>query len=169
MMPSSARLRVVTAAVVVVFGAWTGGGFAQTAGPDAVKAEVRKALEDYVAAFSARRADLIAERSIQAPMVNLGGTGATASMTAEDVRRRYEGNLKALDAQKYQRSTVDSATVCLLNDASAIVSGEFTRYRTDGSVLSKIAATYVFAKTNGQWKITTLIGHGTDRAIACKP
>ena len=55
-----------------------------------------------------------------------------------------------------------------LDDAAAIVSGQFTRYRKDGSVLSKIASTYVFAKSDGQWKITTLIGHGPDRAITCK-
>ena len=143
-------------------------GVAQSPGREAAKADVRKALEDYVAAFSAGRADVIAERSVLAPMLNLGGTAVSTSMTAEDVRRRYDGNLKALAAEKYQRSTVDSATVCLLNDAAAIVSGQFTRYRTDGSVLSKIAATYVFAKSDGQWKITTLIGHGTDRAITCQ-
>lgn len=143
-------------------------GLAQSTGREAVKADVRKALEDYVAAFSAGRPDVIAERSAFAPMLNLGATGVSTSMTAEDVRTRYDGNLTSLAAQKYQRSTVDSATVCLLNDAAAIVSGQFTRYRTDGSVLSKIAATYVFAKSDGQWKITTLISHGTDRAITCR-
>ncbi len=143
-------------------------GVAQSAGREAAKADIRKALEDYVAAFSAGRADVIAERSVLAPMLNLGGTAVNTSMTAVDVRTRYDGNIKALAAQNYQRSTVDSATVCLLNDAAAIVSGRFTRYRTDGSVLSKIAATYVFAKSDGQWKITTLISHGTDRAITCQ-
>ena len=143
-------------------------GLAQSTGREAVKADIRKALEDYVAAFSAGRADQIAERSALAPMLNLGAAAPTASMTARDIEQRYAGQLKGLAAQNYKRSTVDTATVCLLNDAAAIVSGTFTRYRTDGSVLSKIASTYVFAKSDGLWKITALIGHGAYRGITCK-
>ena len=159
---------VVAAMTATILATATMAGTAQSTGREAAKADIRKALEDYVAAFSAGRADVIAERSVLSPMLTLGATAPSISMTAEDVRKRYDGNLKALAAQNYKRSTVDSATVCLLNDAAAIVSGQFTRYRADGSVLSKIASTYVFAKGDGQWRITTLIGHGIDRAITCK-
>lgn len=142
-------------------------GRVDTAAQDRASAEVRKALEDYVAHFSAKRADLIAEQSVLAPSTTIGGTSITTSLTAADVKNRYETNIKGLVAQNYGRSQVKSATVCLLNDSAAIVSGQFTRYRTDGSVLSEIASTYVFAKSDGRWRIVTQMGHGLDRHISC--
>ena len=113
------------------------------------------------------RADLIAQQSVMAPSTTIGGSAITTSLTAEDVRRRYDSNLQALTAQRYGRSVVDGATVCVLNESAAIVSGRFTRYRTDGSVLAEIASTYVFAKSDGRWRIVTQMAHGRDRQIAC--
>lgn len=133
----------------------------------AIAGEVRQALEEYVGHFSAKRADLIAQQSVMAPSTTIGGSAITTSLTAEDVRRRYDSNLQALTAQRYGRSVVDGATVCVLNESAAIVSGRFTRYRTDGSVLAEIASTYVFAKSDGRWRIVTQMAHGRDRQIAC--
>lgn len=133
----------------------------------AVEADIRQALEDYVGHFSAKRADLIADQSVMAPSTTISATAVTTALTPADVKRRYEANLNGLAAQRYERSRVKNATVCLLNDAAAIVSGQFTRYRTDGSVLSEIASTYVFAKSDGRWRIVNQISHGTDRRISC--
>lgn len=158
---------LLAAAVLLALGYASGAHLSHVNAQERASADVRKALEDYVAHFSAKRADLIAEQSVLAPSTTIGGTAITTSLTPSDVKKRYETNLNGLVAQKYARSTVDTATVCLLNDSAAIVSGQFTRYRTDGSVLSHIASTYVFAKSDGRWRIVTQIGHGMDRRVAC--
>jgi hypothetical protein len=159
--------RVVAACLLLALGHWSGTQMSTVRAQERASAEVRKALEDYVWHFSAKRADLIADQSVLAPSTTIGAAAITTSHTPADVKRRYETNLNGLVAQNYARSTVDSATVCLLNDSAAIVSGQFTRYRTDGSVLSHIASTYVFAKSDGRWRIVTQAGHSMDRKIAC--
>ncbi|MBM3770221.1 MAG: nuclear transport factor 2 family protein [Acidimicrobiia bacterium] len=157
----------VTALLLLTLGHWIGTHVGTVSAQDRVSAEVRKALEDYVANFSAKRADLIAEQNVLAPSTLIGGTAVTTSLTAADVKHRYETNLNSLVSQKYGRSQVKNATVCALNDSAAIVSGQFTRYRTDGSVLSELASTYVFAKSDGRWRIVTQIGHSLDRRMTC--
>lgn len=157
----------LAAFLLLAIGHWSGTHISHVSAQERASAEVRKALEDYVAHFSAKRADLIAEQSVLAPSTTIGGAAITTSLTAADVKRRYETNLNTLVSQNYARSQVKDATVCVLNDSAAIVSGQFTRYRTDGSVLSELASTYVFAKSDGRWRIVTQIGHGMDRRVSC--
>ena len=67
-----------------------------------------------------------------------------------------------------ERSVVKSATVCVMSDNAAVVSAHFVRYRTDGITLSEPTASYVFAKSAGQWKIVTQINHAPGRGLSCE-
>lgn len=139
----------------------------QSPSRDAVKADIRAAWDQYIRDFSARRADLIAERSYTAPSASLAGGGVVFSMTPADVKSRFESTLTTLVAKNYERSATRTANICLLNDGAAILSGTFVRYLKDGSVMSEIAGTYLFAKTAPGWRIVAQIGHTADRVMTC--
>jgi hypothetical protein len=139
----------------------------QTSSRDAMKADVRAAWDQYIRDFSSRRADLIAERSYTAPSASLAGSGVVFSMTPADIKSRFASSIGALVAKNYERSDTRTANVCILNDGAAILSGTFVRYLKDGSVMSEIAGTYLFAKTAPGWRIVAQIGHTADRVVKC--
>lgn len=139
----------------------------QTSSRDTMKAEVRAAWDDYIRSFSSRRADLIAERSYTAPSASLAGGGVVFSMTPSDVKARFESTIGALVAQDYERSDTRTANVCILNDGAAILSGTFVRYLKNGSVMSEIAGTYLFAKAAPGWRIVAQVSHAADRVVKC--
>jgi hypothetical protein len=132
-----------------------------------LKAEVSAAWEDYLKVFAAGRADIIGDRVYLAPSFSLTATGPNVSMTPADTRARFETSIGALVKQNYARTTTKHANICVLNDATAILSTQWTRYRKDGSVLSEPAGTYVFSKTTDGWRIVAQIGHAPDRVMKC--
>jgi uncharacterized NTF2-like protein DUF6841 len=152
---------------VLAIGAWLAASAAQPAAPDPLKREVSAAWEDYLKLFAAGRADLIGDRVYLAPSFNLTANGPNVSMTPADTRARFETSIGALVPQNYARTATKHANICVLNDATAILSAQFTRYRKDGSVLSEPAGTYVFSKTKDGWRIVAQIGHAPDRVMRC--
>jgi hypothetical protein len=70
-------------------------------------------------------------------------------------------------ADRYDHSAVTGATVCIMSDTAAIVSAQFVRYRTDGTVLSEGSGTYVFATSGGRWQIAMQIDHSQGRGVTC--
>jgi hypothetical protein len=167
-MSSSGKIAAVVATVALAF-ALTGNRALsqQTASRDTMKSDIRAAWDQYIRDFSSRRADLIAERSYTAPSASLAGNGVVFSMTQADVKSRFESSIGALVAKNYERSDTRTANICILNDGAAILSGTFVRYLKDGSVMSEIAGTYLFAKTAPGWKIVAQIGHSADRVMKC--
>jgi hypothetical protein len=139
----------------------------QTRSRDTAKAEVRAAWDEYMRAFSSRRADLIADRSYTAPSASLSVGGVTFSMTAADVKSRFESSIGTLAARNYARSETRSANVCILNDGAAILSGTFVRYLNDGSVMSEIAGTYLFTRTPPGWRIVAQVSHTAKEVVKC--
>ncbi len=159
--------RLATVAVITIVLA-TGLGNSRAWGQDALKAEVRAALDGYVRAFSAHDANAIATGVVAAPSLLLGSDGVVSYGTAAEVNTRYSTTLSQLATQKYDRSVVKSATVCVMSENAAVATAQFTRYRTNGSILSEPTATYVFAKAGGQWKIVTQINHMQGRGLTCE-
>jgi hypothetical protein len=140
---------------------------AQPSGQETLKAEVSAAWEDYLKLFAAGRADVIGDRVYSAPSFNLTANGPNVSMTPSDTRTRFETSIAALVKQNYARTTTKHANICVLNDATAILSVQWTRYRKDGSVLSEPAGTYVFSKTTDGWRIIAQTGHAPERVMRC--
>ena len=50
-------------------------------------------------------------------------------------------------------------SICILTPTSAIASGEFVRYRADGSVLSRHGNAYVFSKGDDGWRVVAMLSH----------
>jgi NTF2-like protein (DUF6841) len=151
----------------VAIAAWLSAVFPQPAAQDSLEAEVSAAWEEYLKVFAGGRADLIGERVYLAPSFNLTPTGPNVSMTPADTKARFESSIAALVPQSYARTATKHANICVLNDATAILSAQFTRYRKDGSVLSEPAGTYVFSKTKDGWRIVAQIGHAPNRVLKC--
>ena len=161
------KRRAVGVAIATAIATGLIGVSAQQPGQDALKAEVSAAWEDYLKLFAAGRADVIGERVYLAPSFNLTANGPNVSMTPADTRARFETSISALVKQNYARTTTKHANICVLNDATAILSVQWTRYRKDGSVLSEPAGTYVFSKTKDGWRIIAQTGHAPERVMRC--
>lgn len=136
-----------------------------TAEPD-VKAEVRAAWDAYIEAFSAGRADVIADEVYAAPSFQLEPGGAAVRSRAE-TRAGFEALHRRLAPERYDRSETDRAEICVINPATALLSAHFTRYRTDGSVLSRGASSYLFARLDGGWRIVAFLANPAGKLIAC--
>jgi hypothetical protein len=159
--------RAMTLAAALTMGLGLSALSAQPSGHDALRAEVSAAWEEYLKLFAEGRADVIGDRVYSAPSFNLTPNGPNVSMTPADTRARFETSIAALVKQNYARTTTKHANICVLNDATAILSVQWTRYRKDGSVLSEPAGTYVFAKTKDGWRIIAQTGHAPDRVMKC--
>jgi hypothetical protein len=110
---------------------------------------VSAAWEEYLKLFAEGRADVIGDRVYSAPSFNLTANGPNVSMTPADTRARFETSIAALVRQNYARTTTKHANVCVLNDATAILSVQWTRYRKDG------------------WRIIAQTGHAPERVMRC--
>ena len=159
--------RAMTLAAALAIGAGLNALYAQPAGQDVLKAEVSAAWEEDLKLFADGRADVIGDRVYSAPSFNLTANGPNVSMTPADTKARFETSIAALVKQNYARTTTKHANICVLNDATAILSVQWTRYRKDGSVLSEPAGTYVFSKTKDGWRIIAQTGHAPERVMRC--
>ena len=158
--------RYILVAALMLLGGFESLGIAQSPGSAAIQAEVRAAWDEYLRALSAGRADTIADRVYLAPSFYIAATGMEVAKTPAEVRAHFETLIKNL-GPNYQRSETKSANICVLNDTAAVLSGQFIRYRKDGSVLSELAGTYVLAKTAEGWRIVAQMGHSPDRILKC--
>ncbi len=70
-----------------------------------------------------------------------------------------------LKAQGFRRTERAEANIKVLNDNTAIASSKAIRYTEDGSESERRGATFVLRKSDGDWKIVTLIHHSPDSVI----
>jgi len=150
---------------------------AQTAAPPAagmtpaqietVRTEAKAAVDNYYSLFSAHRMSELPKHSFTIPWIQLGANGPQFNTTAEEAVGRFEGSLKGLVASGWGKSVFTTDHVCVLNAGVAIVSGNNTRYRTDGSVMSVGGVIYILSKTAEGWKIISYTGGGRDRVVSC--
>ena len=132
-----------------------------------IKTEVKAAFDQYYAWFSEGRSDLIAARAYQAPSLFLAPTSSDVRSSSDAVRARFEAVLKPLIADGYVRSEMPNASICVLNETTATVSGRYIRYRKDGSIIGNLGGIYIFTKTTGSWRIVALINHEPDKVLGC--
>ncbi len=132
-----------------------------------VQAEVRAAWDAYIEAFSAGRTGVIAEEVYAAPSFQLGPAGAAVRLGAAETRAAFDAIHRQLAPERYARSETDRAEICVINPATAVLSAHFTRYRADGSVLSRGASSYLFARVDGDWRILAIMANPAGKLIAC--
>jgi hypothetical protein len=134
---------------------------------DAVAGEVAAALKEYHRLFSSKQADVMAERAYGAPLTTLGRNNYTVLQTREDVEAWARPFVARLVADGWDRSEMPSPSICVLTPTSAIASGEFVRYRKDGTVLSRLGNAYVFSKGAEGWRVVAMLSHDAAKPIRC--
>jgi hypothetical protein len=132
-----------------------------------IMAAVAAVMDQYNTWFAAGRADLIAERTYLTPSVRMDETGLTVFSSRDEIERFFEASLQTLGADGYAKSEWPVRNVCVLNEAAAVVSGRYIRYRKDGSVIGQYGGTYTLAKTADGWRIASFARHDPSKVVRC--
>jgi hypothetical protein len=160
-------VRIVAAIFLATAAAAPAGAQAGGGQNDAVANEVAAALKEYHRLFSSKEAGAMAERGYAAPLTSLGRGNYTVWQTRPEVEAWAKSFVSGLVAQGWDRSDMPSPSICVLTPTSAIASGEFVRYRKDGSVLARLGNAYVFSKGADGWRVVSMLSHDADKPIRC--
>ena len=82
-----------------------------------------------------------------------------------EIEAYYRTALNRLKALGYSHSVLGSHQVKMLNPTTALYEVPFTRMRSDGAVLEKSAATYLYRKETAGWKICAGIATDLDKLL----
>jgi ketosteroid isomerase-like protein len=94
-----------------------------------------------------------------APRMLVSASGVAVMAGADEVEARFGQLMQELKARGYGRSELSELQVQRLDDRIAVVSISGARYRTDGSHLESLGATYTMRKTNAGWQIVVTMLH----------
>ncbi len=133
----------------------------------AVAKEVAAALKEYHRLFSSKKADEMSVKGYAAPLVSLGRNNYTVWSTRKDVENYAQNLVTRLQSEGWDRSDMPSPTICVLTPTSAIASGDFVRYRKDGSVIGRYGNAYVFSKGADGWRVVAMLAHQAGKALKC--
>ena len=160
-------LKLTATAITVAVLALSGLAAAQERPEEETKIAVRAAWDAYIDAFSAGETDVIANDVYAAPSYQLGGNGASVRVTPADTQAAFDATHASLAPERYDRSETDRAEICVINDGTALLSAYFTRYRTDDTVISNGASSYLFAKFDDDWRIVAIMANPAAKLITC--
>jgi len=159
---------LVSATAFFVFAAATATA-QQTAAVDVgkVTSEVKATVDKYYRLFSEQNMKALPEEIYLTPWILIGGNGPEPDLTKEQAQARFEGSLKQLVQNGWEKSVFTTENVCVLNANAALASGYNTRYKKDGSVMSVGGVTYLLGKTNAGWRIVSYTGHPKGKVVRC--
>lgn len=130
--------------------------------------EIEAALKNYHQLFSTGTPAEIANQVYGAPLVSISTNGATTIWNStEDVEIWVSGFLDNIRSQGWYRSAMPSPTICVLGVNSGFGSGQFIRYREDGSEISRSGMTYIFQRKPEGWRMTTFLAQDPNVQLAC--
>jgi ketosteroid isomerase-like protein len=131
---------------------------AQASEQESEKAAVDRAYRACGEAFS--RGDLSSVvQHCNVPFVVILPQEIRVLSTAPDVEKFYSTARQDLKDRGYSHSELSEVHIKLLGPTVALVSSLFTRYKTDGSELATLGATYLLRKTDDVWKIMVITVH----------
>jgi hypothetical protein len=134
----------------------------------AIEKEVTAALHTYYRYYTEQNNKALSAEVFLTPWIQLGANGPTVTGTEpQDVAKRFAAAIERLKAQGWVKSEYPHPIICVINASTAIASGEFMRYRADGSVISYNATSYLFGKTKEGWRIVSFFGHERGKIIGC--
>jgi hypothetical protein len=122
--------------------------------------QIRKELEafykSYAAAFS--REDVVAiSKSFGCPCSWISGQQGLGQLATESDIQRMLGNfLSDLKERGWVRSELDQLKIWPLAEDLAMLLGDVTRYKADGSVLEQVRGWYTVRRDTKNWKIVTI-------------
>ena len=130
-------------------------------------AEVRALHDTYYQYFADGRADAIADRIYHPNRMTFAADGVTIARGRDDVEDGFRRALESLATQGYDHSELPNPSICSPNPGTTIVSGTFTRYRENGSVIAELGQTYIYGMTDDGWRIHATVAHGPETIIGC--
>ena len=148
-----------TIAILLLLATWCGTALADT-DQDAV-IDVLKAYEE---AWSRHDAEAVADFYYE-PAMRVGKGGPVVRATRADQKAFFEGFLRGLVERGYARSTWEELEVRPLDPQTALASGITVRFRSDGSVLERVAVTYGLRNSGEGWKIFMSATHAPDSVL----
>jgi hypothetical protein len=133
-----------------------------------IEKEVTAALHNYYRLYTEKNNKALSSEVFFDQWIQLGANGPQLTGTEPaDVARRFAANIQRLEEQGWVKSEYPKPIVCVINAGTAIASGEFMRYRKDGSVISVNGTSYLFGKTPAGWRIVSFFGHERGKIIGC--
>jgi NTF2-like protein (DUF6841) len=133
-----------------------------------IEQEVTAALHNYYRLYTEKNNKALSSEVFFDQWIQLGANGPQLTGTEPaDVARRFAANIQRLEEQGWVKSEYPKPIVCVINAGTAIASGEFMRYRQDGSVISVNGTSYLFGKTSAGWRIVSFFGHERGKIIGC--
>src|SRR5919109_4129740 len=93
------------------------------------------------------------------PLLLTTDDGLLVLATENDVTRAIRQQVEAMRAASYERSDVLESDVTVLNRASILYHGDFSRRRRDGSEIQRLQVTYLVAQASAGPRIAALAVH----------
>lgn len=132
-----------------------------------VTAEVTEHMSLYYRLFSARDMEALPDQVFSIPWMTFGNNGINVLSNRDEALVSWQGSLIGLLQNGWDRSVYTVEHVCVLNEASAVVSGYNTRYKADGSEMSVGGVVYFLARAESGWRIVAYTSVERDKSVAC--
>lgn len=88
-----------------------------------------------------------------------------AVLNEEKLAKGIQAFLDGLRAKGVNNIAWDKLQIKLLSSSVAIASNTAVRYKSNGDIYDRAAATYMLTKNNNQWKIATLAPHAVKNVL----
>lgn len=138
-----------------------------TAVEDRASAAANAHMELYYRLFSERNMQALPEQVFTIPWMTFGANGINVRNSRDAAMVDWQASLIGLLQRGWDRSEFTVENVCVLNEASAIVSGYNTRYAEDGSQMSVGSVVYFLARDDSDWRIVAYTGVERDKLVSC--
>jgi len=122
-----------------------------------IEKEIESVLGDVESAFS----ELNIEKWLQSfhpTRIIVLPSAVLAPTSADECEELLGSYIKNLRAQGYNKSNLDELNVRSLTETTAMAATVWSRFCNE-TLIERVGATYLFIKTNSQWKITMVTVH----------
>ncbi len=132
-----------------------------------IKVAVTGVVTAYARYYTERNAKGVVDNVFASPSYSVSGAGVTLNDPAKQIAQT-DANMKRMAETGWAKSEIPNPKVCVLNASAAVASGNFYRYRADGTEHSRGSETFVLAKTASGWRVVTIMFHeAADKAMTC--
>ena len=123
--------------------------------------EVRDWFAEYLSALAAlgrgesRPDDVVAHYGV--PFLLTTDDVSISHGTVDEVAAWLQGQADAMTAAAYDHTKTLAGDIAILNRNTALLRGEFSRQRADGTEISQMSVTYVITRASESFRISVLV------------
>ena len=128
------------------------------------KAAVLQLLADYQAAFSGHSPQST-QLFYHEPCMLIDAQRVVVLASHAEIEAFFTSMMQSLEARGWHHSQWKEVFAEQLNDSAVLVSTVAVRYMADGKELERVGSTYVFQKTDLDWKIAVTIAHPANKIL----